>query len=163
MYIIVRVTENWTRLPRGAVEFPSWRYLKLESAWPKQRAGIDPTLIKQLGLHDHQTFIPTSTFLWFCDMDKTWKDFFAPICPSNKPLQQLGRECMEDMASSSAPRRSPKGGEFQLLAAVLRKSFFSSFLFSSGEWGNNLHPHCRNITSSRSSPDPKWGVGPGLP
>lgn len=124
MYIIVRVTENWTRLPREAMEFPSWSCSKLESVWPKQWAGIDPTLIKKLGLQDHQTFIPTSTFPWFCDMDKTWKDFVAPICPSNKPLQQLGREHMEDMASSSAPRRSPKGGEFQLLAAALRKSLF---------------------------------------
>lgn len=160
----MRVTENWTRLSREAMEFPSWRCSKLESVWPKQRAGIDPTLIKKLGLHDHQTFIPTSTFLWFCDMDKTWKDFFAPICPSKKPLQQLGRECMEDMGSRSAPTRSPKGGEFSFWLLYLGKGFFHLFCFQVGEeWGNNLHPHCRNITSFKSSPDPKWGVGPGLP
>lgn len=66
------VTKHWNRLPREAAESPTLgQNYKAVWTWSWTSGSSCPSLGKEVGPHDFQRFLLTSTILWLCDSSQS--------------------------------------------------------------------------------------------
>lgn len=79
LFLTVRATEHWHRLPTEVVCLHSWKLSNLDWTWSWATFCRWPCMSRVVGLNNYQMHLPASTIPWICDLPLIQAIFFSPL------------------------------------------------------------------------------------